>query len=106
MQPLGLRGSEMKTVVVRTDYLVLMVDPSHPPARRQSPATGPGGPARHDAHARGPGRSIIRMRALIFEQDSSAWEWLPFQGGWWSARQAFSREAASAAAPSSAWLSS
>src|SRR6516165_4115988 len=31
----------MKTVVVRTDHLVLVVDPSHPWAHRQSPVTGP-----------------------------------------------------------------
>ena len=31
----------MKTVVVCTDHLVLVVDPSHPWAHRQSPVTGP-----------------------------------------------------------------
>jgi DNA-binding transcriptional LysR family regulator len=31
----------MKTVVVRTDHLVMVVDPSHPWAHRQSPVTGP-----------------------------------------------------------------
>jgi len=35
------RLGEMKTVVVRTDHLVLVVDPSHPWAHRQSPVTGP-----------------------------------------------------------------
>ena len=32
---------EMKTVVVRTDHLVMVVDPAHPWAHRQSPVTGP-----------------------------------------------------------------
>jgi DNA-binding transcriptional LysR family regulator len=31
----------MKTVVVRTDHLVMVVDPAHPWAHRQSPVTGP-----------------------------------------------------------------
>jgi len=35
------RLEAMKTVVVRTDHLVLVVDPSHPWARRRSPVTGP-----------------------------------------------------------------
>jgi len=35
------RLGEMKTVVVRTDHLVLVVDSSHPWAHRQSPVTGP-----------------------------------------------------------------
>ena len=34
------RLEAMKTVVVRTDHLVLVVDPSHPWARRRSPVTG------------------------------------------------------------------
>jgi DNA-binding transcriptional LysR family regulator len=36
-----LRLGTMKTVVVRTDHLVLVVDPQHPWAHRQSPVTGP-----------------------------------------------------------------
>src|SRR5215470_8697926 len=35
------RLGAMKTVVVRTDHLVLVVDPSHSWAHRQSPVTGP-----------------------------------------------------------------
>jgi len=35
------RLEAMKTVVVRTDHLVMVVDPSHPWAHRQSPVTGP-----------------------------------------------------------------
>jgi len=35
------RLSGMKAVVVRTDHLVMVVDPSHPWAHRQSPVTGP-----------------------------------------------------------------
>jgi DNA-binding transcriptional LysR family regulator len=35
------RLGAMKTVVVRTDHLVLVVDPAHPWAHRQSPVTGP-----------------------------------------------------------------
>jgi DNA-binding transcriptional LysR family regulator len=35
------RLGAMKTVVVRTDHLVMVVDPSHPWAHRQSPVTGP-----------------------------------------------------------------
>ena len=34
------RLSGMKTMVVRTDHLVLVVEPSHPWARRRSPVTG------------------------------------------------------------------
>ncbi len=35
------RLGAMKTVVVRTDHLVMVVDPAHPWAHRQSPVTGP-----------------------------------------------------------------
>jgi DNA-binding transcriptional LysR family regulator len=35
------RRAGMKTVVVRADHLVMVVDPSHPWAHRQSPVTGP-----------------------------------------------------------------
>jgi DNA-binding transcriptional LysR family regulator len=35
------RLGAMKTAVVRTDHLVMVVDPSHPWAHRRSPVTGP-----------------------------------------------------------------